>query len=305
MPFVGSARTLSAPQTTSPLASEGGYIAPMRFALSTAQHKTTWERLDASWQVADELEIFESAWLFDHFYPLFTAPTEPCLEGWSALSMLLARTKRIRGALLVSAMPYRHPALLANMIATIDIASGGRLEIGLGAGWFEDECKAYGIPLGTMRERFDRFDEGLEVIDSLLTQDRTTFTGSYYQLVDALLVPKALQQPRPPICIGGQGEQRTLRAVARWADHWNAPALDAETFKRKFDVLQQHCANIGRNISDITVSNLLRSDGTDAVLAQIDQFASLGVNLFLVSVPSPHNPDDVANLGQLLASIKP
>jgi F420-dependent oxidoreductase-like protein len=277
----------------------------MRFALSTAQHKTTWDRLDAAWQVADELEIFESAWLFDHFYPLFTVPTEPCLEGWTALSMLLARTKRIRGALLVSAMPYRHPALLANMIATVDIASGGRLEIGLGAGWFEEECKAYGIELGTMRERFDRFDEGLEVIDSLLTKDRTTFTGAYYQLDDALLVPKPFQQPRPPICIGGQGEKRTLRAVARWADHWNAPALDAETFQRKYDVLLQHCADTGRDPASITVSNLIRYDGTDAVLSQIDRFTALGVNLLLVSVPSPHDPDDVARLGDLLATVNP
>ncbi len=281
----------------------GGYIAAMRFALSTAQHKTTWDRLDASWQVADELDVFESAWLFDHFYPLFTAPTEPCLEGWTALAMLLARTSRIRGALLVSAMPYRHPAVLANMIATIDIASSGRMEIGLGAGWFEDECRAYGIELGTLRQRFDRFDEGLEVIDSLLTKERTTFTGSYYQLVDALLIPKPVQQPRPPICIGGQGEQRTLRAVARWADHWNAPALDAETFARKLEVLHRHCADIGRDPSTITVSNLVRYDGTDAVLEQIERFEGLGVDLLLVSVPSPHNPDDVARLGELLATV--
>lgn len=102
----------------------------MRFALSTAQHKTTWDRLDASWQAADSLPIFESGWLFDHLYPLFTEPTNPCLEGWTALSMLLARTNRIRGALLVTAMAYRHPSVLAKMIATVDIASGGRLEVG-------------------------------------------------------------------------------------------------------------------------------------------------------------------------------
>jgi F420-dependent oxidoreductase-like protein len=274
----------------------------MRFALSTAQHKTEWDRLDRCWQVADQLPIFESGWLFDHFYPLFVEPTQPCLEGWTALSMLLARTSRIRGALLVSAMPYRHPAVLANMIATIDIASGGRLEIGLGAGWFEEECAAYGIELGTMRERFDRFDEGLAVIDSLLTQERTTFSGTYYQLTDALLLPKAQQQPRPPICIGGQGEQRTLRAVAKYADHWNAPALDADTFRRKLDVLHRHCAEIGRDPAAITVSNLLRYDRTDSVMAQIGQFEALGVELCLVSVPSPHEPDDVAALAELLAT---
>ena len=171
------------------------------------------------------------------------------------------------------------------------------------SGEFEDECRAYGIELGTLRQRFDRFDEGLEVIDSLLTKERTTFTGSYYQLVDALLIPKPVQQPRPPICIGGQGEQRTLRAVARWADHWNAPALDAETFARKLEVLHRHCADIGRDLSSITVSNLIRYDGTDAVLEQIERFEGLGVDLLLMSVPSPHNPDDVARLGELLATV--
>jgi F420-dependent oxidoreductase-like protein len=274
----------------------------MRFALSTAQHKTTWDALDRCWAVADELEIFESGWLFDHFYPLFVEPTQPCLEGWTALAMLLARTKRMRGALLVSAMSYRHPSVLANMVATIDIASNGRLEIGLGAGWFEEECAAYGLPLGTMKERFDRFDEGLIVIDSLLTQERTTFDGAFYQLQEALLIPKALQTPRPPICIGGAGEKRTLRAVAKHADHWNAPALDADTFRRKLDVLHRHCADLGRDPSTITVSNLLRYDRTDKVLAEIAEFESFGVDLCLVSVPSPHNPDDVAALASLLAT---
>lgn len=274
----------------------------MRFALSTAQHKTTWDALDRCWQTADQLPVFESGWLFDHFYPLFVEPTQPCLEGWTALAMLLARTSRIRGALLVSAMSYRHPAVLANMIATIDIASAGRLEVGLGAGWFEEECAAYGLPLGTMKERFDRFDEGLTVLESLLTQDRTTFSGGYYQLREALLFPKPLQQPHPPICIGGQGERRTLKAVARHADHWNAPALDADTFRRKLDVLHRHCADIDRDPSTIVVSNLLRYDRTDKVLGEIDQFASYGVDLCLIAIPSPHSPDDVSALGDLLTS---
>ena len=253
---------------------------------------------------ADGLPIFESGWLFDHLYPLFTEPTNPCLEGWTALSMLLARTSRIRGSLLVTAMAYRHPSVLAKMIATIDIASGGRLEVGLGAGWFEAECHAYGISLGTMKERFDRFDEGLAVIDSLLTNDTTNFAGEYYSLHEALFFPKAVQTPRPPICIGGQGEKRTLRAVARWADHWNAPALDTETFARKLEVLHQHCAAMGRDPSTITVSNLLRFDGTDGVLEQIAAFDVRGVDLCLVSIPSPHNPDDVHLLADVLAAYR-
>ena len=112
-----------------------------------------------------------------------------------------------------------------------------------------------------------------------------------------------MQSPRPPICIGGQGETRTLRAVARHADHWNAPALDAETFKRKLNVLHQHCADIGRDPATITISNLLRYDGTDAILSQLHEFAALGVDLFLVSIPSPHDPEDVVRLADLLAPL--
>jgi alkanesulfonate monooxygenase SsuD/methylene tetrahydromethanopterin reductase-like flavin-dependent oxidoreductase (luciferase family) len=151
-----------------------------------------------------------------------------------------------------------------------------------------------------MKQRFDRFDEGLEVLHSLFTQETTTYTGKYYQLHEALFVPKTLQQPRPPICIGGQGETRTLKAVAKWADHWNAPALDAETFKRKLDVLHRHCADIGRDPNSILISNLLRYNGSAAVLDEVRQFEQLGVGLCLVSTPSPHNPDDVANLADLL-----
>ena len=200
-------------------------------------------------------------------------------------------------------MPYRHPSLLANIVATIDIASQGRLELGIGAGWFEEEVKAYGLALGTLKERFDRFDEGLIVLESLFTQERTTFTGKYYQLDDALFVPKTFQQPRPPICIGGQGEARTLKAVAKHADHWNAPALDAGTFKHKYDVLQRHCADIGRDPSTILVSNLLRWDRTEAILGQVEEFEKLGVGLCIVSVPSPFDPNDVEALAILLSSL--
>jgi alkanesulfonate monooxygenase SsuD/methylene tetrahydromethanopterin reductase-like flavin-dependent oxidoreductase (luciferase family) len=116
------------------------------------------------------------------------------------------------------------------------------------------------------------------------------------------LIPKAQQQPRPPICIGGQGEQRTLRAVARFADHWNAPALDAESFQRKRDVLHRHCAELGRDPSTIMISNLLRYDRTDAVLAEVARFEALGLDLAMIAVPSPHDPDDVAAVAELLAT---
>src|SRR6266508_1834980 len=136
----------------------------MRFAFTAAQSNCTWYDLETLWRVADEIELYTTAWTYDHFYPLRTGPEEPTLEGWTCLAMLLARTQRLRGGVLVTGVPYRHPAVLSKMAVTVDIASGGRLELGLGAGWFEPECTAYGIELGTIPERFARFEEALIII---------------------------------------------------------------------------------------------------------------------------------------------
>src|SRR5689334_24991905 len=193
----------------------------MRFAFKTSPQNTTWADMLAVWQEADGIEIFESGWTFDHFYPIFSDSAGPCLEGWMTLAALAQATQRLRLGTLVTGITYRHPAVLANMAATIDIISGGRLELGIGAGWNEEESGAYGIALGTPRERSDRFEEACAVLVGLLTQERTTFAGTYYQLKDARCEPKGPQQPHPPICIGGSGEKRTLRTTARYAQHWN------------------------------------------------------------------------------------
>ena len=193
----------------------------MRFAFTAAQSNCTWAELAALWDVADDQDVFTTGWVYDHFYPLRTGPEEPTLEGWTCLAMLLARTVRLRGGVLVTGIPYRHPAVLANMAVTVDIASGGRLELGLGAGWFEPECAAYGIELGSIAERFERFEEALTVIRSLLTEPTTSFEGRHYRLREAWCEPKALQEPHPPIVLGGKGERRLLPLVARYADQWN------------------------------------------------------------------------------------
>ena len=169
----------------------------------------------AVWQAADDIDVFESGWTFDHFYPIFSDSTGPCLEGWITLTALAQATKRLRVGVLVTGIHYRHPAVLANMAAALDIISNGRLELGIGAGWNEEESGAYGIELGTIKERFDRFEEACEVLTSLLTKETTTFDGKYYQLKDARNEPKGPQQPHPPICIGGSGEKRTLPLTAQ------------------------------------------------------------------------------------------
>src|SRR5437868_6544711 len=154
----------------------------MRFGIKTAPQHATWSAMLDVWRAADEIPLFESAWNFDHFYPIVSDSDGPCLEAWTMLAAMAQATRRIRIGCLVAGAVYRHPAVLANMIATVDIISSGRLEIGIGAGWNEQECDAYGIELGSLKERFDRFDEACEVIIGLLTQEHTTFAGRYFRL---------------------------------------------------------------------------------------------------------------------------
>lgn len=269
----------------------------MRYALSTSPQRTTWEWLLEVWQRADEHAVFESGWTFDHLYPLFGDSSEDCLEGWITLTALLHETTRLRGGVLVSGMVYRHPGVLANIASTLDITSGGRLELGVGAGWNEEECTAFGIELGTMRERFDRFEEGLAVLDMLLTQERTTFEGRYYRLHDAINNPKPLQA-KLPICIGGSGRRRTLPLAARYADHWNFGGTDVSEFVDCRDTLHRACAAIGRAPSEITCSVLVRATGDEsALLAECDRWTSVGADLAIVSIPKSAPPsvvDDIA-----------
>ena len=227
----------------------------MRFAFKTAPQHTTWQDMLAVWTAADDIEVFESGWNFDHFYPIRGNSRGPCLEGWSMLAALAQATRRLRLGTLVTGIHYRHPAVLANMAATIDIISGGRLELGLGAGWNEQESGAYGIELGTPGERSDRFEEACEVILGLLSTETTTFSGKYYQLNEARCEPKPVQQPHPPLCVGGSGERRTLRTAARFAQHWNSVRPDPAEITRKLEVLHQHCAEGGRDPSEILISS--------------------------------------------------
>src|SRR6202034_1053317 len=212
-----------------PLATERSL---MRFALKTRPEHQTWEELRDLWVAADEVPLFESMWNWDHFYPLTGDLHGPNFEGWTMLSAMAALTSRIRIGCQVTAMPYRHPAVLANMAATVDHISAGRLILGIGAAWNEMECNAYGFPLPPLKERFDRFDEGSEVLTQLLSSRVSNYAGKYFTLTDAYCEPKPVQRPYPPITIGGNGPKRTLRAVARWASEWNGsvqePARYAE-----------------------------------------------------------------------------
>jgi F420-dependent oxidoreductase-like protein len=276
----------------------------MRFAFKTAPQYTTWDDMLAVWRAGDEIELFESAWNFDHFYPIRGDSTGPCLEAWVTLTALAQATRRLRLGTLVTGIHYRHPGVLANMVATLDIVSGGRLELGIGAGWNEEESGAYGIELGSPRERSDRFEEACGVLIGLLSQETTTFTGKYFQLSEARCNPKPVQQPHPPICIGGSGERRTLRTVARFAQHWNFVGGTVDDFRAKRDVLYSHCSDVGRDPGEILISSHVRFDGdAKATAANAAELGVAGVGLAIVQLPPPHRPDVLGPLAEALAEI--
>lgn len=230
-----------------------------RFAVKTATHHITWEKMLELWTAADRFEVFESAWNFDHFYPIRGDTNGPCLEAWVTLSALAQATERIRVGTMVNGMHFRHPAVTASMAASLDIVSGGRLELGLGAGWYELEADAYGIDLGTVDERMTRFEEGTEVIHRLLTQEHTDFEGRFFRLTNARNEPKPVQSPRPPIVIGGRGEKRTLRVVAQYASMWDALFVEEEKdeWLRLREVMWRHCEDVGRDPSEVSCSSHL------------------------------------------------
>jgi F420-dependent oxidoreductase-like protein len=278
----------------------------MRFAFKTSPQNTTWADMLDIWRVADDIELFESGWTFDHFYPIFSDSNGPCLEGWTVTAALAQATTRLRVGVLVTGIHYRHVAVLANMASALDIISGGRLELGVGAGWNIEESEAYGIELGTLTERFDRFDEALEVLVSLLTQEHTTFDGRYYQLTNARNEPKPIQRPHPPIVIGGTGPKRTLRSAARWAQHWNHPGATVEEWKVSRDVLYQHCADIGRDPSEITLSTHLRYEadaGPSALADKAAEYADAGMDLGIVTLLPPLDPSVLEPIAEALAPL--
>jgi F420-dependent oxidoreductase-like protein len=279
----------------------------MRFAFKTSPQDTRWEDMLAVWRAADDIDFYESGWTFDHFYPIFSDSTGPCLEGWVTLTALAQATSRLRVGVLVTGNVYRHPAVLANMAASLDIISNGRLELGIGAGWNQEECDAYGIELPPLKTRFDMFDEACEVIVSLLTNTTTDFDGRHYRLRQARCEPKPVQRPHPPIVIGGGGEKRTLRSVARWAQHWNYPGGPTDEFERKRKILDEHCAAIGRDPSEIITSTHLRlpPDGdTGPLVESAAAYAEAGLDLGIIYLPAPHTPAVLEPIAEALTPLR-
>ena len=224
----------------------------MRFGLFTGLTGISWPQLQQLWQHV-EVTGWDAALVTDHFMPNVPDPVGDTLECWTALAGLAQTTSRMRIGTLVSGNTYRHPAVLAKMATTVDIMASGRLICGLGAAWQENEHRAYGIPFYTVGERLSRLEEACQVLLELWTRPKATLRGKYYQLTNAPLFPKPVQQPHPELLIGGGGEKRTLRIAARYADHWNVWG-GPEILRRKGRILDDHCAAVGRDPATMTRS---------------------------------------------------
>ena len=225
----------------------------MRFSIWPAPTRS-WDEIR---DLAQHCEAtgWDGVYFADHFMP--NGPDATPLDGdtiecWSVMAALAATVPRVRLATLVTSVTYRHPAVLANIAAAVDNISGGRLLLGVGAGWQENEHAAYGIELGSVKERLDRFEEACEVLTSLLREPRTTFAGEHYRLRDAPNQPAPVQA-KLPLLIGGGGEKRTMRIAARYADEWNAWTTP-EVLEHKVGVLRRHCDDLGRDPAEIQVS---------------------------------------------------
>ena len=280
--------------------SEGGNQMRLSFGIKTAPQNTTYEGMKRVWLEADTVPSIEHAWLFDHFMPIFSDITGPCMEGWSVLSAFAAITSRMRIGLMVTGNTYRHPAILANIGATVDVISGGRLDFGIGAGWNETEHSSYGIPLYSPGERIRRLGEACELIQRMWTETAPSFEGRYYQIQDAYCEPKPIQKPYPPFVIGGSGEKLTLRIVAQYADIWNFAGGGAELFKQKSAILDSHCAAIGREPQTIqrSVQIMVWPENMEETLNQLRSHIEAGATHLIMNLRDPYPEGIVHRLDQ-------
>ncbi len=272
---------------------------------------------------------FDSFWVMDHLHqiPYVGETHEPMLEGWTTQAVVAGFTSKIKVGTLVTGIVYRHPSVLAKIGATLDVLSKGRLFMGIGAAWNEEEATAYGIPFPSDEERLQRLEEAVQIIREMWTEDRATFDGKFYQIKNAYCNPKPVQKPHPPIMIGGAGERVTLKIVAKYADACNLFG-SPDTIRRKLKVLHDHCQTVGRDYNSILKTKLghvivdkdrqklearvaeafkdvpqeMRKEwaiyGTPEELRrQIEVFRESGVDYFIVNLETGHELEDLELFG--------
>ncbi len=229
---------------------------------------------------------FDGFTVMDHYFQMDrTAPADdPMLEAYTTLGYLAGVTERMTLGVLVTGVMYRYPGLLAKIVTTLDVLSNGRARLGIGASWYEREQRGLGVPVVPMGERFERLEETLEICKQMWSDDNGPYEGRHYQLAETLCVPAAVQRPHPPIMVGGGGERKTLRMVAKHGDACNVFGVSADDVKHKFEVLREHCESEGRDYDEIvkTVCMVTPVDDAGKFLADVRAFAELGAAEIMV-----------------------
>jgi F420-dependent oxidoreductase-like protein len=256
----------------------------MRFGLDVAQQRMPWDEVVSRTRFAEDLG-FDGAWGFDHFQPMYGEGPGECFEGMTTLAALAGQTSRIRLGLLVTGVTYRHPSVLAAQAVTVDHASHGRLELAVGAAWFDPEHQALGIDFPPTGERFDLLEDALEIMTRLFTGERVSYDGRRLRLADAQMRPTPVQEPRPPIWIGGSGPKRTMPIVARWADMWHTFASPA-SYPEQSARLDRLAEDAGRDPAAIgRAASLSLSSPVDDVRREVDAWRDAGIDYLVCGWP--------------------
>src|SRR3981081_2191747 len=239
------------------MAVQFGLLVPQGWRMDLVGIADPVEAYETMTRVALEAEAlgFASIWLFDHFHTVPKPTQEVTFECWTSTAALARDTRRVRIGQMVTCNGYRNPALLAKMASTVDVLSHGRLDFGIGAGWYEQEFRAYGYDYPEAPDRLRHLREAVQVILAMWTQEEAVFEGKYYQVRGAINEPKGVQKPHPPLWIGGSGEKGTLKLVAKYGDACNiSVGVDPAAYKLKYDALRGHCDNLGRDYNSIIKS---------------------------------------------------
>ena len=261
----------------------------MRLGLKVNQHGLEWSELLTRIRLGEDLG-FDGAWLFDHFTAMDRDPSAPCMESWTLLTALAASTERIRLGILATGVMWRHPSVLAAQAITVDHVSAGRLELALGAAWFEDEHRALGVDFPGDRERTERLEESVEVMRLLMTSDDATFEGRHYRLDGASYRPRPVQRPHPPIWIAAGGERVMIPLAARAADVWHCFS-PIEELAHKTRVLEEYAERAGRDPASILrAASIPISDPWTEVVERIEVLRGLGFGYIVIEWP-PEGPE--------------
>jgi F420-dependent oxidoreductase-like protein len=268
------------------------------FTFDGVANERMFERI-AETALAAEEAGFDTFWVMDHYHQIRSVgpETDPMLEAYTLLGAVAARTRRIRLGALVTGVTYRNPAFLAKVVTTLDIVSSGRAVLGIGAAWNESESRAYGYEWPPTAERFERLEDALRICRAMFTQERSTVNGARHRVDGAINVPQPVQPGGPKILVGGNGERKTLRLTAAYADAWNGFG-DPPMIRRKLDVLQQHCAEAGRDHAEIETTRLGTAITDPAIVEASASFFDVGLGGMIYGTPAGTTPDAVAEVAR-------